>query len=103
MDIPSGQSQIYDTGAIEWKGWAPDGQHFIYSKDEPTKIQLGTLGSAPQALTNGIDFQWTSPSDFLFLSGSQGDWTLRAGTIGGSFEDLAQSDSRFTEFDFATP
>ena len=103
VDLPNGQSQIYDTGAIEWKGWAPDGQHFIYSKGEPTEIQLGTLGSAPQALVSGIDFQWTNASDFLFLSGSQENWTLRAGTTEGSVEDLAQSDSRFTEFDFATP
>jgi hypothetical protein len=102
-EIATGSEQTYDTGSIDWRGWSPDGQHFLYSKGEPSQIQLGTTGGAPASLVNGMDFQWISASEFLFLSGSQTNWRLRRGSVTGSMEDLAVSDSRFTRFDFAQP
>jgi hypothetical protein len=102
-ELSSGSEQTYATGSIDWRGWAPDGQHFLFSQGDPSQMQLGTLGESPTSLANGMDFNWLSDSEFLFVSGSQENWTVRRGNLSGLFEDLAKSDSRFTAYDFAQP
>lgn len=103
IELDSGSEQTYTTGSIDWRGWAPDSQHFLFSQGDPSQIQLGALGQSPSALVNGMDFSWLNSSEFLFLSGSQTNWKVRRGNLSGLFEDLVVSDSRFTAYDFAQP
>ncbi len=91
---------IYATGQLGWLGWAPDGMHFIFSQGAGNTIRLGGLGTAPAALVTGTRLRWLNGSEFLYLSGSPGLWTLNRGTIGGGSAALATLAGDYPTFDF---
>ncbi|OGO46137.1 MAG: hypothetical protein A2Z30_01630 [Chloroflexi bacterium RBG_16_64_43] len=91
---------IYATGQLGWLGWAPDGMHFIFSEGAGNNIRLGGLGTAPAPLATGTRLRWLNGSEFLYLSGSPGLWTLNRGTLGGGIEALATLAGDYTAYDF---
>ncbi|OGO18615.1 MAG: hypothetical protein A2Z14_12200 [Chloroflexi bacterium RBG_16_48_8] len=91
---------MYDTGEISWYGWAPDGIHFVYSLSDPMNLQLGTVGSSPTSLVHGMDLRWINASDFVYLAGSIGSWTLYKGTAGMAPITLATPSGDFISYDF---
>ncbi len=91
---------IYATGQLGWLGWAPDGTHFIFSEGAGNNIRVGALGSAPTPLVTGTRLRWLNGSEFLYLSGSPGLWTLNHGTIGGGNVALATLAGDYPSYDF---
>jgi hypothetical protein len=91
---------LYASGNINWQGWAPDSEHFVYSRDEPMNLRLGRLGSGPIALANGINLSWINATDYYYLSGSFGSWTLMRGHLGGAAAPIAAPAGDFIRYDF---
>jgi hypothetical protein len=97
-----GSTQIlYANGDIQWKGWAPDGIHFVYSFGGPFNLQLGVDGGAPSALGSCIDLRWVDEMMFLCLSGSISSWTLMQGEIGSGLSPIVSPIGDFVSFDMA--
>ncbi len=75
---------IYSTGhVLEFRGWAPDSVHFVFTYGPSDRPQLGHIcgGSAPLAdtpSTGGID--WVDSTRFLFIA--QDGFHL--GSVGGT-------------------
>jgi hypothetical protein len=91
---------IYDTGEINWVGWAPDGTHFVYSLSDPMDLVIGSVGDPPTPLVTGTDLRWINNRNFLYLSGSIGTWTLMKGSIGTAPINLATPTGDFISYDF---
>jgi hypothetical protein len=92
----------YVTGSIQWLGWAPFSSQFTFSFGSPTDIRLGTLGGGPVPLATGMDLRWINATEFLYLGGSFGSWTLSRGEIGAAAVPLASPAGDFVSFDFDT-
>ncbi|HET7009288.1 MAG TPA: hypothetical protein VFI11_00810 [Anaerolineales bacterium] len=98
---PDGTGEtLVATGGIQWEGWAPDGVHYVYSIGGPMNLQLGTVGGAPAPFVVGTDVGWINATDYLYLTGSAGAWTLHKGTLGGVSVPLASPAGDFVQFDF---
>lgn len=93
-------ASVYATGQITWLGWAPFSSHFTYSFGDPTNVQLGTPGGGPVPLATGIRLRWIDATQFLYLSGSYGSWTLQRGEIGAASVPLASPAGDFIAYDF---
>jgi len=91
---------IYATGQLGWLGWAPDGMHFVFSEGVGNSVRLGALGTPPAALVTGTRLRWLNGSEFLYLSGSPGLWTLNRGTLSGGSVALAPLAGDFPAYDF---
>jgi hypothetical protein len=87
------------TGDVRWAGWSPDGSHFLYTNGGPMNLQLGTLGGGPTPLVVGTDFRWINATDYLYLSGSAGAWTLHRGSLGGADVPLVSPTGDTVQFD----
>lgn len=91
---------VYATGEITWLGWAPYSSHFTFSFGTPMDIRLGTPGGGPVPLATGIRLRWINATQFLYLSGSSGAWTLQRGEIGGAPVPLASPAGDSIAYDF---
>lgn len=99
---PDGSGETtYTTGDLEWRGWSPTGQYFLFSQGDPSNVFLGRPGEAPTALISGFRVQWIDDTTFLYLQGSTGSWTLRLGKVGGAMTDVAAPSGDFVPFDHA--
>jgi hypothetical protein len=92
---------VYATGQIQWQGWAPDSAHFLYGLGSPLSMQVGAVGATPVPMGSGIDTRWVDSESFLYLSGSNGAWTLMKGMTDGSSATLATGAGDLGAFDFA--
>jgi hypothetical protein len=92
---------IYANGDIQWKGWAPDGIHFVYSFGGPSNLQLGVDGGLPSPLGSCINLHWFDETRFLCLSGSMGSWTLMQGGISIGLSPIVSPSGDFVSFDTA--
>lgn len=101
---PDGSGEtVYTTGDLEWRGWSPDGSHFLFSLGDPMSLHLGQPGSPPAPLVTGTEFTWIGADRFLFLSGDSSNWTLRLGEIGGPIVEIAAPVGSFVQFAHAAP
>jgi hypothetical protein len=91
---------VYATGEFDWQGWSPDSTHFAYSFGSPSSLMIGAVGEAPVSIGPGTDFRWRSETEYFFLAGSAGAWTLTRGTIGGSPEALVSPAGDSAAYDF---
>jgi hypothetical protein len=91
---------LVTTGAIQWEGWAPDAVHFVYSLGGPMNLQVATIGGASLPLAVGTDLSWINATEYLFLSGAMGGWTLQKGTLGGGSAPLVSPAGDFVRYDF---
>jgi hypothetical protein len=91
---------LVSTGDVVWGGWAPDAAHFTFSLGGPLSLQLGDVSGASSPLVNGTDLEWFSSTEFLFLSGAMGGWTIQRGGIGLPSSPLASPAGDFVQFDF---
>jgi len=92
---------VYDSGPVQWKGWAPDSTRFVYSKGTGLDLYLGELGAAPVALGSGTGSRWVNANEYLYLTGARGSWTLTLADLAGSATPLASPSGDFVAFDFA--
>jgi hypothetical protein len=90
---------VYVTDDIQWAGWAPDSTHFVFGQGSPTGLTLGQVGGASAPIGSGTDLRWISPTEFLYLSGSYGAWSLVRGGIGAASTTLVSPAGDFTSFD----
>jgi len=101
---PDGTGEVLvATGDLTWAGWAPDASHFAFSLGSPMSLYLGDVSGASFPLITGTDLRWFAPSEFLFLSGSAGAWTLHRGGIGLPATPLVSPAGDFIAYDFAYP
>lgn len=84
-----------------WGGWSPDAQHFVFSLGDAFNLQLGDVAGGSDPLAMGTDLKWFGPTEFLFLSGSMGGWTLNRGSLGGPATALDSPTGDFVDYDFA--
>jgi Tol biopolymer transport system component len=89
---------VYDSGNIQWKGWAPESTHFVYAK-EATNLILGRIGNPPLSLASGTNLRWITDNRYLYLSGSAGSWTLMRGELGAGDSPLVSPVGDFIAFD----
>jgi len=91
---------IYTTGQIDWAGWSPDSTHFAYRTGTPSTLMIGAPGEAPAPIGPGIDLRWVNETEYLYLAGGMGAWTLNRGTVGGLPEILVGPAGDFVSYDF---
>lgn len=91
---------VYDTGNIQWQGWALDNVHFVYSLGGPMNLQLGVVGGASTSIGLCDDLRWRNNNTFLCLSGSMSSWTLMRGQIGSGLTALVSPAGDFIAYDF---
>lgn len=84
----TGESFTADVGMIQWEGWAPDSIHFAYAKGSGLDLFLGEVGQPPRALGSAAGLRWMDEGDYLYLSGTPGDWTLTLGSTSGDATPL---------------
>lgn len=98
---PDGTGEsLYATGDVDWEGWALDSAHFAYTFGTPPGLMIGAPGASPIPVGPGTDFRWVNETEFLYLAGSMGAWTLTRGTIGGPTVPLATPAGDFISYDF---
>jgi hypothetical protein len=91
---------IYDTGNIQWQGWALDSTHFAYSLGGPMNLHLGVDGGSSTPIGSCNNLRWRDNNTFVCLSGSMGSWSLMRGQIGGSLTALVSPAGDFIAYDF---
>jgi hypothetical protein len=100
-NLESGEQAVYDTGPIQWKGWGPESNRWVYSKGSGLDLYLGEPGSPPMPLGSGTGLRWVNANEYLYLAGVPGSWTLTLAELGGGATPLAISSDDFAVFDFA--
>jgi hypothetical protein len=93
------EERLFDSGAINWEGWAPDGVHFVYSADDPTDLIVAVDGGTPLFNLNGVDLHWIGEDQYLLLSGSPGNWSIILGQLDGSREVISNPAGDFVDYD----
>jgi hypothetical protein len=101
LSLADGAETVYDRGAIQWMGWAPDSRRFIYSRPGGASLQLGELGSEPSVLPAGTGLQWLEGATYLFLSGAPGSWSIVLGRLDAPAIPLVSPAGDFVSFDAA--
>ncbi len=92
---------IYTTGDVDWVGWAPDSSHFAFTLGTPSSLMIGAPGEPAIPVGSGTRFRWMSATEYLFLAGTAGSWTLTRGTIGGPLEPLVSPAGDAISYDFS--
>lgn len=82
-------TRMYDQGDTQWVGWSTGGANFAYRRGQ-SQLTLGTPGSAPQPLADGVAMRWLSDELFLIQSGQRGEWSLSLGSVTGEMKPLVQ-------------
>lgn len=90
---------LFDKGAINWDGWAPDSMHFVYSVDDPTNLIVAADRGAPLLDLAGTDLHWISKNEYILLSGGPGNWRMVLGQIDGSREVISNPTGDFVDYD----
>jgi hypothetical protein len=62
-------------------------------------LKLGTVGGASVPLTTGTALRWINSTDYLYLSGSSGAWSLNHGVLGGGSTLLISPAGSTVQFD----
>jgi len=99
--LDTGEENIYDTGSIQWKGWGPDSYLFSYTKGSGLDLYVGNLLSVSESLGSGAGLRWINASQYLYLSGAPGSWTLTLADKFGGTMPLAIPSGDFVVYDFA--
>lgn len=103
VSLVDGAETVYDRGAIQWAGWAPDGRHFLYTRDAGAALQLGVLEGAATSLPAGTGLHWLGSDMYFYLSGNPGNWSIMLAGLGGSSMLMASPEGDFISFDVAAP
>ena len=99
--LNTGEQIVYDTGSIQWKGWGPESDRFVYTKGTGFDQYLGELGSPPAPLDPGTGLRWISADEYLYVAGDPGGWTLMLADLSGGSVPLAMLSGTFVTYDFA--
>lgn len=96
-NVDGSESIVYDTAdLIEFLGWSPDSQHFVYTSGlgSGIQIQLGDICAQAVPLASGFfpyNLRWLEASRFLFLRDDSDNPELY---LGGATTMLLQLESR---------
>jgi hypothetical protein len=99
--LDSGDETVYDTGSIQWKGWGPESNRFVYTKGTGFDQYLGEFGAPPAPLEPGTGLRWINANEYLYVAGDPGGWTLMLGDLEGDSVPLAMLSGTFVTYDFA--
>jgi Tol biopolymer transport system component len=100
------EPQDYAAEAGDFKGWAPEGERFLYSEhDRPSRIILGELDEDPRPLVSVgevdiFEVQWLDEDTFAYTTGDFESRSLYVADVGG--EPRLVSENALT-FDAMTP
>jgi hypothetical protein len=100
-NLDGSDAEVIAHGPIDWRGWSPDGQHFLFGLETPANLQLGRVGADPTPLPDGTRPQWMTNDSFLYLSGSVGAWSLERYELGIGNTLITDLDGDFVSFDVA--
>jgi len=101
QQLDTGEQTIYDTGPIQWKGWGPESDRMVYTKGTGFDLYLGEPGAPPAPLAPGTGLRWINASEYLYMAGDPGGWTLMLGDLDGNTIPLAMLSGTFVTYDFA--
>lgn len=104
MAHPDGSALAnYDQGQIRWEGWSPNAVRFAYGSGGPFELHIGVPEAPGLPMGQGTDLRWLSDSQFLYLEGSTGAWTLAQFEGGPVPKTLAMPSGDFVSYDIALP
>jgi len=89
---------IVMTDQVSWKGWSPDGVHYLLAAPEPTFLRLGIVGGGQTGMPSGVQPEWSDNASYVFLSGSSGAWTLSRADLSGATAVIAHPAGDFVAF-----
>ena len=104
-NVDGSESIVYDTAdLIQFLGWSPDSQHFVYTTGwgAGTQVQLGNICAQAVPLASGFvsnNLSWLDASRFIFLRDDSNNPELYLGTLSGVTTMLLQLESR-SSYDF---
>jgi hypothetical protein len=90
---------VYGIDVQDWFGWAPDSDYFVYSTGP--ELYLGQLDAEPILIGPGSRLWWISPTEYLYLHGTRGNWTMTLSAVGGESVALVELTADFVSYDFA--
>ena len=99
-NVDGSESILYDTThLIEFLGWSPDSQHFVYTSGlgSGIQVQLGNICAEPVPLASGFfpyNLSWLDDSRFLFVRDDSVGPELYLGALNGAINMLLQLGSR---------
>jgi Tol biopolymer transport system component len=82
---------IYQTGQLDFMGWAPDSRRFIFSSGSDNQAKLGAIGGAAVSFSDVnpvAAVSWLKDGKVIFLHRTSNSWEMRIGTPGGASEVL---------------
>jgi hypothetical protein len=91
--------RIVATDQVNWMGWAPDGQHFLFAAPEPTFLQVGAVGGGSVPMPVGASPLWADATSYVYLSGTAGAWTLNRTDLAGVTTVIARPAGESIAFD----
>ena len=86
----SGNS-IYQTGQLDFMGWAPDSNRFVFTVGSDNQAKLGAIGQAAVSFSDVnpvAAVSWLKDGKVIFLHRTSSSWEIRIGTPGGASEVL---------------
>lgn len=98
-NLDGGGEVAYEEGNIKWNGWHGDSESFVFTTGT-SQMFLGSIQVPSSAIADGIDLRWTDANEFLFLSGSYGDWTLMLGELDEAPGSVVSPTGDFVAYDF---
>lgn len=86
---------VYASGSVEFVGWSPDSQRFIYKQGSPWTYYVGEMGADPIALLppdlslQVQSAEWIAPNTFVYSSGTKREAVdVRLGEVTGAHRVL---------------
>jgi hypothetical protein len=88
---PSGSGDsVYHTAPLDFNGWAPDSNRFLFTEGDETRI--GQIGIDSLPLLSDTDtataVEWLKNGQILFLHKITNGWEIKLGTPGGTSQVL---------------
>jgi hypothetical protein len=82
---------IYQSGLLDFMGWAPDSNRFVFSSGTDHKAQLGQIGQGVVPFSDvdpAAAVSWLKNGKVIFLHRTSSSWEIRIGAPGGASEVL---------------
>ncbi len=106
-DLETGQTEPHQSGVQDLFGWSLNSRYFsflTYPGGQPQAQVGGLYAPAVPAINDpsaaAIDLRWVGSYHYLFLTSSQGIWSIHLGEVGGASTPVAVDVDGPTAYDF---
>lgn len=91
---------------VQFTGWAPDSQQFVFSLVNPPRSYIGRVGETPRPVSdtpNVFNVRWIDENNFLFITRTVQAVELRQGQAGEPSQLIFRSSDPMDMLDFSLP